>query len=364
MQLPITIINPQKKITLRRILPVPGQVLVQPGDRVQPLSVVARAEVSNHYRIIDVARQLGRRHVDMDEVLKVKPGQTVKKNQTVAVLRQGPLLQRTVKTPVAGTVTLFGPGWVLIETRRSTIELPAFINGTVQRVLGNRGVVLEGTGAMIEVACGFGGEAIGRLRRLVNSPYDALTAEAIGEDVSDSIVLGGRTLDEEALHKAEAWKVRGIIVGSIDASLLALDPPSSVCVVATEGFGEMAMSAYTFGILTSLSRKEVSIRGQTPNLSLMPDGQITDEPPIILATDPPNARQVITGQSPPDKLEPVTVGSRVRIIHGEHFGLSGTVENIPETPQPTPAGIAALGAYIRLGNSVAFVPWQNLQQIR
>jgi hypothetical protein len=364
MQLPVTIINPQQKISLRRILPVPGQVLVQPGDHVEPSSVVARAEISSRYRIIDIARQLGQHDLDMDEVSKVKPGQMVKKNQTVAVLRQGPFLQHTVKAPVSGTVTLLGPGWILLETRRTTIELPAFINGTVQRVLGNRGVIMEGTGAMIEVACGFGGEAIGRLRRLVNSPYDPLTAEAIGEDVSDSIVLGGRTLDEEVLRKAEAWKVRGIIVGSIDASLLALDPPSSVCVVATEGFGEMAMSAYTFGILTSLSRKEVSIRGQTPHLTLTPDGQISNEPPVILATDPPHARQVVTGQTPPETIEPVTVGSRVRIIHGEHFGLSGSVENIPETAQLTPAGIAALGAFIRLGNSVAFVPWQNLQQIR
>ena len=61
MQLPVTTINANTKITIRRMLPVPGAVLVYPGRQVKSLHVVARAEVPSRYRGTDVARQPGRR---------------------------------------------------------------------------------------------------------------------------------------------------------------------------------------------------------------------------------------------------------------------------------------------------------------
>jgi hypothetical protein len=367
MQLPKITINANSKISIRRLLPVPGQILVQQGQKVEPLSVVAQAEMPSRYRVIDVARQLGQLQPDMNEVMQVAEGDYVDTNAVIAVMQGGlSFLQRSVRSPVAGHVAAIGPGWVLLETERTTIEVQAFINGVINRVLGDRGVIIDSEGAMIEAACGFGGEAFGRLKRLANSPFEALNAEAFDESTSETIILGGRTLDEETLRHAEAWHVRGIIVGSIPASLLNLDPPTKVRVVATEGFGDVAMSPYTFGILTSLSRREISIRGQPP-YHLSPAGANMDpDGSIILASGSVRAGVGSYSSTPLAKASAkpdVTIGSRVRVIQGKLLGTTGIVESIPLEPRATPAGIIAPGANVKFNNDVIYIPWANLEQV-
>ena len=74
MQLPVTIINSKSKIALRRILPIEGEILVTSGQAVTASTPVARAELPAKRQVVDVAWQLGRLHVDMDEVLQVEQG--------------------------------------------------------------------------------------------------------------------------------------------------------------------------------------------------------------------------------------------------------------------------------------------------
>lgn len=358
MQLPVTTVSTNRKISIQRLLPTPGEILVDPGQLVEALTVVARTEIPSRYRMIDFARHFGRTDIDLDEVLKVSEGDTVTANQIIAVAKVG-FLQRSVRAPVAGFVAAIGPTWLLLETERTTSEIQAFISGKVARVLGNRGVLIETSGAIIEAACGFGGEAVGRLKRMVNSPFESLSINSINEEVSDSIILGGQTVDEEVLREAEKWKARGIIVGSIDAALLELDPPTKVRVVATEGFGDIPMSAYTFGILTSLSRKEVSIRGRSPHLS---SGSSQSDPPIILAAAV-QKKESYASAGRPDKPNPVSEGSRVHVIQGQYLGYSGIIDSVPAEPQVMATGILALGANVKLNNEVVFIPWANLEQI-
>ena len=347
---------------LKRLLPVPGEILVETGQKVEALTVVARAEMPSRYRVIDVARYFRHPQVNMSEVMLVEAGDEVEANQVIATLKGGlPFFQRSVRAPSAGLITTLGPGWVLLETERTTLEVQAFINGRVNRIISDRGVIIEAEGAIIEAACGFGGEAHGRLKRLVNSPYEALKVEAIDESVREAIVLGGRTVDEEALREAEKWQVRGIVVGSIQASLLELDPPVKVRVVATEGFGDIPMSAHTFSVLTSLSRKEISIRGQTPILTGIPGSQLSVESSIIVAASTSGAAR--GGMAGSQNILEVAMGSQVRVTRGKLLGSTGTIATIPSEPQPTEAGIIAPGAFVKFSDEVLFVPWANLEQI-
>lgn len=363
MQLPETIINPNRKITITRLLPIHGEVEVERGERVEALQVIARAERPSRYRIINVAKQLAQANIDMEQVMLKAEGEAVQTNEAIASIKGGlPFLQRVARAPVEGRIAAVGPGWVLLETERASIDLPAFINGVVTRVIKNRGVVIESVGAMISAACGFGGEAYGPLKRLVDQPFEILDPEAIDENVEEAIILGGRTIDEPTLRLAEEAHVRGIIVGSIDASLLNLDPPTKVRVVATEGFGDVPMAPYTFGILaTTLGGKEVSIRGNTPVLSSAPNNRAQAEPPIILATTRRSSR---IGSAPEEKAQrQLAVGSRVRIVRGQLLGASGTIDSIPTEPQPLEAGIIAAGAYVEVSNVRRFIPWANLERV-
>ncbi len=364
MHLPSTKINPKSRIVLRRVLPVPGDVFVQPGQPVNALTVVAHAEVPSGFMSLDVARQLGQPDIDMDKVLVVDVGDYVDVHAIIASYRGG-LLGKSVKSPVAGHVSAIGPGWILLETERTVTEVQAFINGVVTRIIPDLGAIIEADGAIIEPACGFGGEAYGRLKRIVNSPFEAIAPDAINENFSEAIILGGRTIDEEGLLLAEQWKVRGVIVGSIAASLLDFDGKINVRVVATEGFGDAPMSPYTFGVLTSLSRREISIRGQSPISSQKPDNLQTNWAPIILSANPLPGRGNYVGlpAAPKTQLAEAKVGSKVRIVQGELLGSSGTIDLLPPEPQATKAGTVVPGAYIKTNNEVHFVPWANLKLI-
>ena len=364
MQLPERAINSNQRIVMTRRLPVPGEVLVRRGQKVQALEIIARAELPHRYRVVDVARQLARPGVDMSKLMLKKQGQAVEANEVIAASRGGlPFLQRVVRAPAAGHIAEVGPGWVLLEIERRIIELPAFVNGAVSKILPNRGAVIEARGSIITATCGFGGEAYGPFKRLVNAPFESLQPEAIDESAKNCILLGGRSLDEEVLRVAEEEQVRGIVVGSIDASLLELDPPTKVRVVATEGFGDVMMSPYTFGILGTLAGIEVSIRGSTPALATGFDRD-PDELPMVLSTSIRiSSQNLLAGAAEEPARQAVGVGSRVRINRGRLLGASGPIESIPAKPQPTESGVVAPGAKVMIDGVLHFVPWANLEQV-
>ena len=371
MHLPSVNINTKNRIAVQRTLPVSGEVLVQPGQPVNALTVVAQGEVPGGVKLIDVARQLGlvdASQLDMDEIVHVELGEYVAAYDVLASYK-GPaaLLRKRVRAPQDGYVAAINPGWIVLETERKVTEIQAFINGVVTRLIPHKGAVIEANGALIEAACGFGGEAYGQLRRMVNSPYDILTPDLLNESASEAIIIGGRTLDEEALYAAEEWQVRGIIVGSIPAGLLHLDPPVQVRVVATEGFGSVPISPHTFGILISLSRREVSIRGQIPlSGDQKPYTPLAGEKSIIIAADPLTSRGGYVSLPPApkkhDKTE-ATIGSKVRVIQGTFMGNSGTIDLVPPEPQATESGIIVPGAFVKFSSDVHFIPWANLQLI-
>lgn len=363
MQLPERRINAQSKVTVRRMLPVSGEVLVQRGQTIEALEVVARADVPHRYQVIDVARQLAQPNLDMSEVMLKAEGDEVNANEVIAQAPGGvPFLQRKVRAPVAGHITAIGPGWVLLETERTQLELQAFINGLVSRIIPDRGVVLEASGVVIEAVCGFGGEAYGTLKRMVDSPFETISAEAIDATLKNMILLAGRSVDEEVLRQAEAEQVRGIIVGSIDASLLNLEPPVKVRVVATEGFGDIPMSPFTLGILGTLGGREVSIRGHTPNFLPSPGQDADDARPVILATTS-KASALAALSAEKEAKRQLEVGSRVRITRGRFWGASGVVNALPAKPQAVEAGLVVPGAVVTLPDVSPYIPLANLEQV-
>ena len=55
----MTRVLPLVTIRRERVLPAPGEVLVHQGARVEPITIVARAEIPDHYYILNVAQTLG-----------------------------------------------------------------------------------------------------------------------------------------------------------------------------------------------------------------------------------------------------------------------------------------------------------------
>lgn len=340
------------------MLPVAGDILVERGHQVEALNVVATARQPGRYRLIDVARQLALAPEDVAQVLLKAEGDTVEANEVLATLSARlPLFRRSVRAPAAGRIArIDAGGWVLLETEVTTVEVQAFVNGVVAWVAPGQGVAIEATGALVEAACGFGGEAYGVLKRLIDSPYEPLAEDAIDASCRDTIILGGRTLDEATLYKAAQMQVRGIIVGSFEAAFLELQPLPEVRVIATEGFGHLPMAPFTFGVLRGLSGKEVFIRARTPDIESI-QGDPAETAPVIVGG---------TGRSSPPPATPpeeIRIGSKVRLIRGRLPGSHGTVESLPPEPQLTEAGVSGLGAQVKIDDTVHFVPWANMEQV-
>ncbi len=354
MKLNQRIFRNNRLVHLPRLLPADGETLVQLGQRVEPNDIVARAEVPQRYHIVKLEGQI----TSNGPAPLKNVGDTVEVGEALAEPKgRLPFLQRTAKAPAAGVVTQIGTDWLLIESEPQQIELAAGVHGFVVNLIPRRGIIIASSSAMIQGACGFGGEVHGELTLVVNSPEDDLTETMIDESMANTIILGGRTLSEAALQAAVDKKVSGIIVGGIEAELLDSELTSSICVVATEGFGKMPISQMISEMLTSLSGREIYLRGQTPSLTSAEQHQTGQETALILAS----IRQSNPANIPQPKQREIEVNDRVRIIRGQYFGAIGQVNAIPLQPPPTDLGLITSGAHVTINGGSHYIPWANLE---
>ena len=89
----------------RRMLPLPGTVLVGVGDRVRSDQVVAQAELPGKVFPINLANQLSIAASEIKDYLVKKTGDAVKKDEILA--ENKPLIKwfkTEIRSPVAGTI--------------------------------------------------------------------------------------------------------------------------------------------------------------------------------------------------------------------------------------------------------------------
>ena len=254
------------KTTVRRerLLPASGQVLVSPGEMVGPADVVARCQLPGEVRVLDVCRTLGIPRARVAKYMRKSVGDTVQVNDLLASPK-GPLgqIRKGCRSPVEGQVIEVRDGLILIESVATTFELRAHIRGEVANVMPNRGVVISLSGALIQGMWGSGGEAEGVLKMLVDNPQKPLRTRAIDVSCHGTIVVGGKILDEAVLEQAVEARVRGIIVGGMDAGLCQNLDSLPFPVLLTEGFGTLSMSQPVFALLQSNMGREALLSADT-----------------------------------------------------------------------------------------------------
>jgi hypothetical protein len=342
-------VTPLVNVRRERMLPVPGDVLVNLNERVEPTQVVARANLPGDFRVQSVAHDLGVSPAKIKRYMQVKVGDEVRRGQVIAKKRS-----RLVKSPIAGVLASSGGGRVLVETPPTPFELRAYISGVVTNVLPNQGVVIETTGAVIQGAWGTGGESFGVLKRLVKSPDKSLRARDIDPSCHGTIVIGGSEIDEAVLERAQELQVRGIVIGGLPPELIALVKRSPIPVIATEGIGTVPMSDPVFRLLTTNDGREASISGRVRTRW----GVVRPEVVVTLPAESLPSSQVEPGT-------PLTGGARVRVVRAPYLGQVGTVVNLVDHPQHIETDARVRGAIVDLEqeNSV-FVPLANLEVLR
>ncbi len=351
---PETRVMPLTLIQRERILPVPGEVLVQSGTRVEPSDVVAQAEPGGQFRTLDIARLLGVPPGRVVRYLKKQIDDPVKAGEVIAS-RPG-LPARQARSPAAGVLVAIDKraGRVAIEVASKPIELRAYVKGVVGNVLASRGVVVETPGAIIQAVWGLGGEAYGVLRVVTESTGEPVKASSIDIQMHGSIVAGGGWITTSALEQAQQLQLKGLIAGSIEGDLIETALKMSFPILLTEGVGRFGMAAPIFELLQSQDGREVSISAQTrTRWGIMR--------PEILIPLPSDTRPPM----PPAVGAPLTVGARVRVVRGPQIGQVGTVVSIPARAQRIDIGVRVHGADVQLKpDTTAFVPFANLELLR
>ncbi|MCX7993679.1 MAG: hypothetical protein N2651_08425 [Fimbriimonadales bacterium] len=353
-----------------RRLPIKGEVLIKEGDTVQPDTVVARALLPGILQTVRVAQTLGIEPKQIHSALKVQEGDTVEKDQIIAETKGFLGLFRGVcKSPVKGTVELISEvtGHVGVRQPPTVIDVNAYVQGRVMRVMPQEGAVIETQGALIQGIFGVGGERRGTLRVLVQSPSETLTAQHIPNDVQGHILVGGAAVEADAIQRAAERGAVGIVAGGIrDTDLVRYlgrdigvaitgteDIPLSI--IITEGFGSIQMANRTFRLLKSLEGKTASINGATQIRAgvIRPEIIVPLEDPSHLPESPP-ARQAQT----------LDIGSSIRVIREPYFGRLGTVVELPPELMEVESGTHARVLKAKLDDgTIAVVPRANVEII-
>lgn len=355
-------------ISKTRRLPIPGEVLVEVGQRITPETIVARTKIPGNPQTVNVATLLGLEPEDIEHFLLVKVGDTVERNQVLALYKAFfGLFKRSADAPVAGVVEHISEvtGQITLREPPIPVEVDAYIDGVVTEIFPGEGVTIETNGAFIQGIFGVGGEKQGEICVAVKGPDDVLEASHIDESHKGKILIGGSLVTTEALHKADSIGVAGIVVGGvIDSDLvdfLGYDIGVAITgheevnttLIITEGFGKMRMAEKTWKLLNQLAGYVASLNGATQiRAGVM-------RPEIIVPG-------FASGQAQSEEVidDGMMAGTSLRIIREPYFGLIAEVVDLPPDLHQieTEARVRILRAKLEDGTIVT-VPRANVEII-
>jgi len=339
---------PYGRMRLERLLPFPGEVLVETGQRVEPIDVVGRAHIPSQIRILHIAQRLSIAEKDLQKHLLKGPGEKVEEGEVIAVVGRWPF-RRLYRAPAEGRIMNEAHGRLLLEISPSTYELRAYLKGVVTRVFSSRGVEIEASGAIMEGAWAIGGDAFGVLKMLGQASEGKLVPEAIDMGYHGAIVIVESWATKEGLAKAEEIGVRGVIVGSLSSSLVGFASSLPFPVMIMEGFGEVPISRPLFSLLQQHAGREACMASGVPyGVGLL-------RPQVII----PFPR----GEEAPIREVPaLKEGALVRLVREPYLGKVGYVASLPPQKRRVEWGVEVEGVEVDLeeGERV-FVPLANLE---
>lgn len=354
-----------------RRLPIRGQVLVKIGDKVEYGEIVATTKIAGNVEVLDAALTLGIQSEDLEMHMAKKLGDSVEMDEVVAKYVAFFGLSKTmVKAHIKGTVERISTitGQVTIRAEPIEVSVGAYIPGTVVEILPDEGVIIQTRGALIQGILGVGGETHGEIKMVVGKPDEELTPDKITLDCAKKIIVGGGLVTSDALKRAVAVGVKGIVVGGLeDRDLVGFlgyemgvaitgQEQIGLTLIITEGFGKMQMSARTFSLLKASEGRLACINGATQLRAGV------TRPEIIVPN--PNAPLTEDGLDAEIFKKGMRQGMLVRIIRLPHFGAIGKISELPvELKQvKTESSVRVLEVELEDGRKV-IVPRANVEII-
>ena len=345
-----TIIQSDARIRRQRVLPKGGEIVVKIGQDVSPMQVLARAPLSMRFRIVFAAKNLNVSVQEFNTYLAVKEGDKVEIGTPLA-LKKRLIGQQTLESPTDGEITRVYNGRIIIKQTADFIELRAMVKGRIVNYIDDRGVTLEVVGTQIQAMWSSGSVALSPLKIVGDTPTKILSSSDISGDISNHILVMGQLDSIAPVQAAIHEGVKGFIVGTMPAELVAACKELDTTLLLTDGFGEHGMASPIFDKLQESSGQETTIFGRD-GIDSHQRAEI-----IIPKVGTPSL------EDPPFN-SPLKIGQTVRILRQPYLGNIGVIEHIFKQFHVTPSGVRVRGANVRLQNGqTVFVPTTNLDAI-
>ncbi|MGH7474645.1 MAG: hypothetical protein ACREJW_11955, partial [Candidatus Methylomirabilales bacterium] len=271
-------VTPGTVVRKRRILPIPGQVLVQEGQAVTASTVIAQTDLPGRVQTVNVVNLLGIVPQEIRRYMLKREGDPVQAGEPLAENRPFiKWLKTQVLAPIAGTVENVSDvtGQVFRREPPNPRALSADEDGHVVETFPEQGASVETACSLVQGIFGIGGEVVGTIAMAVGAPDEVLTPERITDAHRGAILVGGSLIGRDGLTRAKQVGVSAIVVGGIHdpdlRSLLGRDLGVAITgteqvgftLIITEGFGRIAMAKRTFDLLASKVGQRASCSGAT-----------------------------------------------------------------------------------------------------
>jgi hypothetical protein len=354
----------------RRLLPIPGEVLVKVGESVDPRRVVAQTFMPGDITPLNMANLLAMPPADVPECMLKKEGDRVEIGEAIARTRGiFGLFKNEYKAKVAGTIESISnvTGQVIIRGEPLPVQVKAYLAGNVVEIIPREGCVIEAEVTFIQGIFGIGGETSGPIRMACKSHEEELEADLIKPDMKGCVIVGGARMTEAAIERARHVGAAAVVSGGMDdqdlKKFLGYDLGVAITgservgltLIVTEGFGEIAMAERTFSLLASREGDEASVNGATQiRAGVM-------RPEVLIPWGQKAPRETGRASHAEGYLE---IGMPVRIIRDPYFGLIGEVSKLPPEPHVLESGSKARVLEVKFtsGESVV-VPRANVELI-
>lgn len=336
------------QMQVERYLPMPGEVLIAAGQRVESDAPVARTSLPGRPRLYNLAQFFEMSPKEVRKLMLKEINSRLAEDDLIA--QKKGFRGKQFRAPFMSILSAYDEetAYLSLTPLPTPLVLEAYVRGIVSSTVPGYGVKIDLRANYVRGAIGIGGERHGVLRAMVTDPNQSITPDSIDARTTYFILLGGAMITAEALQKAVEMKVRGIITGSIreeeltkfleyrrresfyrvgkngwrfPADINVADSPLTL--VLTEGFGQRPMASRIFEMLTGQNGLEISINGTT---RLRRGWQ---RPEIIA----PVSSQLDAGRNPTDLSLTTRLpqpNALVRLINPTYLGVLARVISLPQ----------------------------------
>ncbi len=297
--------------TVDHPLPVGAATRAAEGVSVRAGDVLATGSTITLAHVADGARRVGVAARDLDRVLRVRPVVEVRKGAVLA--RTGRRFARAATSPIDGRfVHITADGDLYIMPIVDEWSVRSTLDGTVVRS-DDAVVAVEGECWALAGLAGYGPDAIGEIALGVDDPDEPLAPPRVDVRLRGHIVVGGSRIAAEAITRAHACGVAGLVAGAAPAGGLRTvfgddidargrasfdDRPTVLCLV---GFGSGPLPSAVWDPLVAFAGLRAAIHTASARLFVLAGRDEVEVPaaaPLLALADdhgsvrpvPPDAR--------------------------------------------------------------------------